>query len=64
MKVRILEERCVGHGMCRLACPEVFHLSDEDGRAYVLSEDVPREFEEAVDQAVRSCPEQAIETTQ
>ena len=60
MKVRILEERCVGHGMCRLACPDVFHLSDEDGRAYVLSEDVPEEFEQAVDQAVRSCPEQAI----
>jgi len=61
MKVRIREERCVGHGMCRLACPAVFHLSDEDGRAYVLSEDVPKDFEEAVDLAVRGCPEQAIE---
>ena len=63
MKVRIIDERCVGHGMCRLACSEVFQLSDEDGRAYVLSEDVPEALEEAVDQAVQGCPEQAIEAT-
>lgn len=63
MKVRIIDERCVGHGMCRLACPEVFELSDEDGHAYVLSEDVPEGFEEAVAQAVRGCPEQAVLTT-
>lgn len=63
MKVRILEERCVGHGMCKLACPEIFELSDEDGHAFVLMETVPAELEEAVDIAVRGCPEQAIETT-
>lgn len=63
MKVRIIDERCVGQGMCRLACPEVFEQSDEDGHAYVLSEDVPAGLEEAVDLAVRGCPEQAIVTT-
>ena len=60
MKVAILDERCVGHGMCRLACPEMFELSDEDGHAYVTSEIVPAGLEEAVDQAMRGCPEQAI----
>lgn len=60
MKVRILDERCVGHGMCRLACPEVFELNDEDGHAFVLKEDVPAELEEAVSQALRGCPEQAV----
>ncbi|WP_157219427.1 ferredoxin [Flavisphingomonas formosensis] len=60
MKVVILDERCVGHGMCRLACPEMFELSDEDGHAYVTSETVPPDLEAAVDQAVRGCPEQAI----
>lgn len=62
MRVRVDNDRCVGHGMCRLACPEVFELSDEDGHAYVVDENVPPEFEEAVDQAVRGCPEQAIAT--
>ncbi len=60
MKVRVDEYRCVGHGMCYLAAPEVFQLSDEDGHAYVLSEDVPPGLEEAVYQAQRGCPEQAI----
>jgi ferredoxin len=46
--------------MCLLACPEVFQLSDEDGHAYVLNENVPPEFESSVALAVRSCPEQAI----
>jgi ferredoxin len=61
MKVRIKEDVCQGHGMCLLACPEVFQLSDEDGHGYVLIEAVPPQFEDAVDQARRSCPEQAIE---
>lgn len=62
MKVRVLDDRCVGHGMCRLACPEIFELNDEDGHAFVLMEDVPPELTEAVDFAVRSCPEGAVET--
>jgi ferredoxin len=48
--------------MCRLACPEIFELSDEDGHAYVVQEDVPPDLDEAVQQAVRGCPEQAIIT--
>lgn len=62
MKVRIKAELCVGHGMCRLACPQIFQLSDEDGRAYVVQQDVPAALEEAVEFAIGSCPEQAIET--
>lgn len=63
MRVKIVGDRCVGHGMCRLACPEVFELSDEDGHAYVRDGNVPPEHEAAVDQAVRGCPEQAIITS-
>ncbi len=48
--------------MCRLACPEVFQLSDEDGHAFVLDENVPKKLEANVNRAVQSCPEQAIET--
>lgn len=60
MMVRVDGDRCVGHGMCYLAAPDVFRLSDEDGHAYVLSEQVPADLDEAVRQAERGCPEQAI----
>jgi ferredoxin len=60
MKVRIAQELCQGHAMCALACAEVFLLSEEDGHAYVATDEVPPEFEDAVEQARRSCPEGAI----
>lgn len=60
MKVRIDADLCQGHAMCALACPSLFKLSDEDGHAYLDSENVPPEYEAAVDQAVSSCPEGAI----
>jgi ferredoxin len=60
MKVRIDADLCQGHAMCALACPQVFQLSDEDGHAYVEDENVPAGLEDAVGQAVRSCPEGAI----
>lgn len=63
MKVRIDADLCQGHAMCALACPEVFKLSDEDGHGYVEDENVPGEFEAAVDKAVKSCPEGAIRTS-
>lgn len=61
MRVRVRDDVCVGHAMCILACPELFELSDEDGHASVRSEDVPAELEAGVEQALRSCPEGAIE---
>lgn len=60
MRVRIDQNRCQGHAMCLLACSDVFALNGDDGHAYVLNEQVPAGLEDAVDQASRSCPEQAI----
>jgi ferredoxin len=60
MRVRIDQNRCQGHAMCLLACSDLFALNDDDGHGYVLSEQVPVGLEESVDQARRSCPEQAI----
>ena len=60
MRVHVIVERCVGHGMCMMACPEIFALNDEDGTAIVLQPDVPPDLEDAVDHAVRGCPEQAV----
>lgn len=62
MRVKIDPEVCQGHAMCALACPQIFQLSDEDGHAFVEREEVPPQFEDAVEQAVRSCPEGAIST--
>ena len=62
MRVKIDPDVCQGHAMCFLACPQVFQLSDEDGHAFVTDEAVPAEFEDAVEQAKRSCPEGAIST--
>jgi ferredoxin len=47
--------------MCALACPELFELSDEDGHASAIADEVPIALEEAALRAQRSCPEQAIE---
>lgn len=61
MRVRIKAELCQGHGMCLLACPEIFDLSDEDGHAIILQTEVPAALFEKVGHAVQSCPEGAIE---
>jgi ferredoxin len=59
MKVTVDDDRCRGHGICCLACPEVFDLTD-DGYAVAQTPQVPAEFEEAVRTAAASCPERAI----
>jgi ferredoxin len=43
-----------------MAAPSFFLLSEIDGHASVVSEDVPPELEQAVREAAGSCPEQAI----
>ena len=43
-----------------MAAPDVFELSEIDGHASVSNEEVPTDQEEAVREAVSSCPEQAI----
>ncbi|MBI1376598.1 MAG: ferredoxin [Frankiales bacterium] len=60
MKVRVDADVCQGHGVCRMSAPEIFRLREEDGQAYVLSEDVPAGMEAAARLGADSCPEQAI----
>jgi ferredoxin len=59
MKVWVDDQRCRGHGVCVSLCPDVFDLTD-DGYAEAIDSDVPTEFEEATQEAIQSCPEQAI----
>jgi len=60
VKVWVDSERCQGHTLCAMIAPESFELSDIDGTASPVNEDVPAEQEDAVREAVQSCPEQAI----
>jgi ferredoxin len=62
MKAFVDEERCRGHGVCCTICPEVFELND-DGYSEVQVPEVADEFRDAVREAVESCPEQAITTS-
>jgi len=57
MKVRI-EDTCTACGLCSDTCPEVFELGDE--LAQVIVDEVPREQEDAVQQAADECPVEAI----
>jgi ferredoxin len=63
MKVQVNEDRCQGHGLCRLSAPNFFFARVEDGHAEVRSEDVPDEEREAVLLAAESCPELAIDVS-
>lgn len=60
MRVRVDPDVCQGHGVCRMSAPELFHLREEDGQAYVKSEEVPPGLEEAARLGAASCPERAI----
>lgn len=40
MRVHMDPDVCQGHGLCEVSAPGVFHLREEDGQAYVLSEEV------------------------
>jgi len=57
MKVKI-EDTCTACGLCVETCPEVFEMGPDI--AQVIDEDVPPEFEDAVQQAADECPVEAI----
>ncbi|WP_280490237.1 ferredoxin [Nocardia carnea] len=62
MKVRVDDKICQGHTICAMVAPEIFALRDEDGHSYApAGGEVPAGFEAAAGEAVRSCPERAIE---
>jgi ferredoxin len=57
MKVTI-EDTCTACGLCCDTCPEVFEMGTDI--AQVKTEEVPAEFEDAVQQAADECPVEAI----
>lgn len=58
MRVEVDLARCEAHGICESLAPEVFELDDDDQLHYDRQPD--EALREKVEQAVRSCPVQAI----
>ncbi len=64
MNVSVDPDLCQGHTLCNMAAPEVFHLRDEDGHAYVAVTEFTPEIIAAAKRAAATCPEQAITVTE
>lgn len=58
MKPIINQELCIGCGQCEAICPEVFKLDDGKSQVVEMADYTP--FKDKIDQAVDSCPVQAI----
>lgn len=56
----IVNENCVGCGLCCSVCPEVFSMGD-DGFAKASDEEVPEEWLSDANEAMEGCPVSAIE---
>ncbi|MDA8046117.1 MAG: ferredoxin [Actinomycetota bacterium] len=63
MKVHVDPDKCQGHTLCAMEAPEAFELSDFDGHSTARFETVPAGMEQAVRDAAKTCPEQAIVIT-
>lgn len=61
MKAIVDKDVCIGCGACTGVCPEVFDIED-DGLAVAIEGDVAPELEDAVNEAVETCPVDAIST--
>jgi ferredoxin len=59
MRVVVDFDLCESNAICMGIAPEVFEVRDDDF-LYVLQENPPEELRGKVEQAVRSCPKQAI----
>lgn len=57
MKVKVIEENCIGCGACEAICPQVFELVD--GVSTVIKENQDNE-KDSVLEALEACPTEAI----
>ena len=60
MKVKVNKDACISCGACIAICEDVFEMNDE-GISTVKKEEVPKDLEDQVKDAVESCPTGAIE---
>lgn len=59
MKVVVDYDKCKSNAVCMGVAPEVFEVRD-DGFLYLLIEEPPEELRPKLEEAVRTCPTQAI----
>ena len=61
MKVRVIDDKCQGHGRCYALAPDLFE-ADDYGNAHELNDgEVPAGQEGQARLAADNCPEYAIE---
>jgi ferredoxin len=58
MKVEIDQDECTGDEICVDLCPEVFEMDGDVAK--VIADPVPEDVEDAVREAVESCPAECI----
>ena len=56
--VYLVEEECIGCGMCQDTCPDVFKLNEEKGIAEVIKPQGGPE--DLIQEAIDSCPVECI----
>ncbi|MGI6705160.1 MAG: ferredoxin [Clostridia bacterium] len=59
MKVYVDQDLCISCGLCISICGEVFDWNDDD-KAEAKVPEVPAELEDDVQEAIDSCPTEAI----
>lgn len=59
MKATIDRDGCILCGLCPEECPEVFRMG-EDGPAEVYVDEIPKEAEDAANEAAAACPVEVI----
>ncbi len=59
MRATVDHDLCIGDAICESICPQVFELGD-DGLSYVIADPYPGELQAEVEEAVESCPTDAI----
>ena len=59
MKVTVDQDLCISCGTCVDICPDVFNWND-DGKAESVVGTIPDDLEDDVQEALESCPTDAI----
>lgn len=60
MKVVLDQVKCVSSGQCVMAAPTLFDQREEDGIAFLLSDEVDPSERDAAEHAAAMCPALAI----